>query len=102
MGCRNTYLVGGHGQGSTSEFSTILRFLPSQSGSFFDLLKLLSKLGVRERDSQKAFPTSPIIPPITPTCTCPVTLGPLGRVNPVSLLGVRMTHRGRGFGEFQR
>lgn len=52
MGCRNTYLVRGKGQGSTSKFSTILRFLSSQPGSFFHLLKLLSKLGVRQGDSQ--------------------------------------------------
>lgn len=64
--------MGGKGQASTSEFSTILRFLSSQPGSFFHLLKLLSKLGVRQGDSQKAFSTSPIT---LPTCTCPVILG---------------------------
>ena len=95
MGGRNTYLMGGKGQASTSEFSTILRFLSSQPGSFFHLLKLLSKLGVRQGDSQKAFSTSHIT---LPTCTCPVILR---RVNPVGISGVRMTHRG-GFSKLQR
>lgn len=61
-----SYLVGGKGQGGTSEFSTILRFLPSQPGSFLHLLKLLSKLEVRQGDSQEA--------------SCPVSLEPSGEV----------------------